>query len=110
MRPVFSLKSSIAYSWPAIWSMYWIDARSMLTLEMSNTKGLPPSSGEAAFLAWISFFSPPSVRSEKLKRPSLPLTTRALTPETLTESTMYSPRSSGISLTAACADSRATNC
>ena len=35
---------------------------------------------------------------------------RALTPESLTESTMYSPRSSGISLTEACAESRATNC
>ena len=35
---------------------------------------------------------------------------RAFTPESLTESTMYSPRSSGISFTEACAESKETNC
>ncbi len=80
----------------------------MLIEPTSNTTGVAFGSGALSSAA--GFFASASIRSEKLKRPSLSLTTRALSPERLTPSTMYWPLRSGSSFTEACAESNATNC
>jgi hypothetical protein len=77
---------------------------------MSNATGAPPCAGFFGS-AFAAGFSPGlgSIRSWKLKRPSLSLTIRAFRPSTRTRSTMTSPRSSGNRATEACAAARETN-